>query len=63
MKQASILHELDHPNVIQIYKYYRNWWGHSYMVLECMAGGQLFDAIVTKVGPGQRQTKLSETFI
>ena len=45
----EILHELVHKNIIDIYQFYPKDPQYSYMVLEFMAGGELFERIVKKV--------------
>ncbi|CAM9817661.1 unnamed protein product, partial [Ascophyllum nodosum] len=47
-EEVRILEDLDHPNVIKIYSFYRNDPQYFYMVLELMSGGELFDRIVEK---------------
>ena len=43
---------MTHPNVVHIERFYDNDPDYYYMVLELMAGGELFDRIVQKVGDG-----------
>ena len=40
---------MTHPNVVHIERFYDNDPKYFYMVLELMAGGELFDRIVQKV--------------
>lgn len=49
LDQVRILRALQHPNVVGIYKFFRDDPEYYYMVLEFMAGGELFDRIVQKV--------------
>lgn len=51
-RQAAIMSELDHPNLVSIYDFYQDDPKHFYMVLELMSGGELFDRIVQKVRGG-----------
>eukprot|EP00903_Cladosiphon_okamuranus_P019868 g18261.t1 len=46
--QASIMHELNHPNLVKIYDFFEDDPKSFYMVLELMNGGELFDRIVQK---------------
>ncbi|CAM9301089.1 unnamed protein product [Ectocarpus fasciculatus] len=46
--EASIMRELDHPNLVSIYDFYQDDPKFFYMVLELMEGGELFDRIVSK---------------
>ena len=48
-EQVSILHELVHRNVVNIYQFYPKDPQYSYIVLEFMAGGELFERIIKKV--------------
>ena len=47
--QVEILRRLDHPNVVAIHQFYRKDPKNFYVVLESLAGGELFDRIVEKV--------------
>lgn len=47
-KQANIMRELNHPNVVSIYDFYQEDRDNFYMVLEFMEGGELFGRIVKK---------------
>lgn len=40
---------LQHSNVVCIYQFFKDDPDYYYMVLEYMAGGELFDRIVQKV--------------
>lgn len=44
-----ILRVLQHSNVVCIYQFFKDDPDYYYMVLEHMAGGELFDRIVQKV--------------
>lgn len=44
-----VLRALDHPNVVNLYQFYQDDPSYYYMVMEYMAGGELFDRIVQKV--------------
>eukprot|EP00903_Cladosiphon_okamuranus_P012203 g11446.t1 len=46
--EASIMRELDHPNLVSIYDFFQDDPKYYYMVLELMSGGELFDRIVQK---------------
>lgn len=48
-KQVSILRELSHPNVVEFIQFYDDDPDYFYMVMEYMAGGELFTRIVEKV--------------
>lgn len=50
--KARILGEMDHSNVMKIHRLYTSDPTYYYMVLELMAGGELLDRIVQKVGRG-----------
>lgn len=43
------MRELEHPNVVGIYGFYKNDPEYYYMVMDFMAGGVLFDRIAQKV--------------
>lgn len=47
--QVRILRSLKHPNVIDIYQFFKDDPDHYYVCIEFMKGGELFDRIVTKV--------------
>lgn len=47
--QVRILRVLQHSNVVCIYQFFKDDPDYYYMVLEYMAGGELFDRIVQKV--------------
>lgn len=49
-KKVRILRLLQHSNVVTIYQFFEDDPDYYYMVLENMAGGELFDRIVQKVG-------------
>ncbi|CAM9927823.1 unnamed protein product [Pylaiella littoralis] len=55
--EASIMRELDHPNLVSIYDFYQDDPKHFYMVLELMLGGELFDRIVQKVSVRQHRVQ------
>lgn len=45
-----ILRSLKHPNVIDIYQFFKDDPDRYYVAIEYMRGGELFDRIVKKVG-------------
>lgn len=49
LPQVRILQNLKHPNVINIYQFFKDDPGNYYVVIEFMKGGELFDRIVKKV--------------
>ena len=44
MEEVSILHSLDHPNIVKYYETY-NDQKYIYLVMEYVTGTQLFDRI------------------
>ena len=48
--QVRILRSLKHPNVIDIYQFFKDDSDRYYVSIEYMRGGELFDRIVKKVG-------------
>lgn len=48
--QVRILRSLKHPNVIDIYQFFKDDPDRYYVSIEYMRGGELFDRIVKKVG-------------
>ncbi len=51
-KQVRILKSLTHPNVIDIYQFFKDDPKNYYVSIEYMKGGELFDRIVKRVGRG-----------
>lgn len=49
--QVKILGSLKHPNVVEIYQFFKDDPSTYYMVIEYVQGGELFDRIVKKVSP------------
>lgn len=47
--KVQILRMLQHPNVVKIYQFFQDDPDYYYVVLEFVAGGELFDRIVQKV--------------
>jgi len=47
---VRILKSLKHPNVIDIYQFFKDDPNTYYVTIEYMKGGELFDRIVKKVG-------------
>lgn len=47
--QVRILRSIKHPNVIDIYQFFKDDATHYYVAIEFMRGGELFDRIVQKV--------------
>lgn len=47
--QVSILHILVHKNIVDVYQFYPRDPQYSYIVLEYMGGGQLFERMTKKV--------------
>jgi serine/threonine protein kinase len=48
LEEVQILQKLKHPNIIDIYQFYRNEKDFYYVIIEYMKGGELFDRIVSK---------------
>jgi len=46
---VEILSQVDHPNVVKVYQFYKRERFFYYVVLESLAGGELFDRMVKKV--------------
>jgi serine/threonine protein kinase len=46
-KEASILQDLDHPHIVKLFDFFEEE-GTSYMVMEKLNGGELFDRIASK---------------
>lgn len=49
-QQVEVLRELQHPNIVEIYRFYRRDPAYYYVVLEFLPGVELFDYIGKKVG-------------
>ena len=47
LQEVQILKELDHPNIVKLYDFYEEE-DFFYVVLEFVAGGELFERIVEK---------------
>ena len=47
--KVRILRVLQHPNVVGVHQFFKDDPDYYYVVLEYMAGGELFDRIVSKV--------------
>eukprot|EP00904_Undaria_pinnatifida_P013488 jgi/Undpi1/926/HiC_scaffold_10.g04390.m1 len=56
-QEVEILHELVHKNIIDIYQFYPKDPQYSYMVLEFMAGGELFERIVKKMSYNEMEAR------
>ena len=48
--QLNILKVLNHPNVVKLHQYFPHETGYYFVVLEYVAGGELLDLVVKKVG-------------
>ena len=48
LDEVSIMRELNHPNVLKFYNFFENSSSY-YIILELMAGGELFDSIARKL--------------
>ena len=46
LSEIQIMINVDHPNIIKIYKYF-NEWDFLYIVMECCYGGELFEKEIT----------------
>lgn len=58
-RQVRILRSLKHPNVIDIYQFFKDDPSHYYVSIEFMRGGELFDRIVQKVSYVVKKQKCS----
>lgn len=56
-EEVRILRTLQHPNVVSIYQFYQDDPDYYYMVLEYMAGGELFDRIVQKAYYNEKEAR------
>jgi len=52
--EVDILSQLDHPNVLKIYEIFDEE-DFIYLVLELLAGGELFDRIVQKESYSEKE--------
>ncbi|CAN0491023.1 unnamed protein product, partial [Hapterophycus canaliculatus] len=48
LRQVRILRSLKHPNIIEIYQFFKNDPKQYFVCIEYMRGGELFDRIVKK---------------
>eukprot|EP00612_Vaucheria_litorea_P001493 CAMPEP_0171455420 /NCGR_PEP_ID=MMETSP0945-20130129/2321_1 /TAXON_ID=109269 /ORGANISM="Vaucheria litorea, Strain CCMP2940" /LENGTH=346 /DNA_ID=CAMNT_0011980655 /DNA_START=139 /DNA_END=1179 /DNA_ORIENTATION=- len=48
LEEVNILRNLEHPNIIEIYQFYKYEKDYYYVIIEYMKGGELFDRIVAK---------------
>lgn len=50
LPQVRILRQLQHPNILDVYLFYRNDPKYYYAVFEYIGGGEVLDHVVHKVG-------------
>lgn len=57
-REVAIMKSLDHPNVIKLFDFIQTH-SYYYLVMELMAGGELFDRIVERTHYTERWGPLS----
>lgn len=57
LEEVRILRNLKHPNVIEIYQFYKDDPNNYYVVIEFMRGGELFDRIVRKAYYNEKEAR------
>jgi len=56
MNEVEVFLNMDHPNVVRLVDVYESDEGHMDMVMECMAGGELFDRASKKKTFSEKET-------